>query len=183
MIGANALARSVPFIAIMGAAIYFYHRAGHLDFDAMPGRAGPDLWPKIILGLMILTCAIGIIKSFLTRSGTAAANLLKLLAPQADEAEESTRTWLHLPLLCCLLFAAYVLTLEHIGFVIGTILLIAGFLVIGRYRNWTVIALSSVLGSLAFFFVFRRIVYVSLPLGREPFLSVSVWLMQVMGMS
>jgi putative tricarboxylic transport membrane protein len=183
MIGANALARSVPFIAIMGAAIYFYYLSDHLDFEAVPGRAGPDLWPKIILGLMILTCAIGIIKSFLTRSAPAAANLLKLLAPQAGEEEESSRTWLHLPLLCCALFAAYVLTLDTIGFVIGTILLIAGFLVIGRYRNWTVIALSSVLGSLGFFFVFRRIVYVSLPLGHEPFLSVSLWLMKLMGMS
>jgi putative tricarboxylic transport membrane protein len=182
MTGANVLARSAPFIAIMGAALYFYHRANHLDFDAMPGRAGPDLWPKIILGLMILTCAIGIIKSFLARS-TPGANLLKLLAPQASDDEESTRTWLHLPLLCCVLFGGYVLWLDTIGFVIGTMLLIAGFLVIGRYRNWSVIALASILGSLAFFFVFRRVVYVSLPLGHEPFLSVSVWLMKMMGMS
>ena len=182
MIGANALARSVPFIAIMAAAIYFYYLADHLDFDAMPGRAGPDLWPKIVLGLMILTCAIGVVKSFLARS-TPGPNLLKLLAPQAGDEEESTRTWLHLPLLCCVLFAAYVIALEEVGFVIGTVLLIAGFLIIGRYRSWTVIALSSVLGSLGFFFVFRRVVYVSLPLGHEPFLSVSIWLMKLMGMS
>lgn len=182
MIGANVLTRSVPFIAIMGAAIFFYYRAAHFDFEEMPGRAGPDLWPKIILGLMILTCAIGIIKAFLARA-TPGPNLLKLLAPQAEDEDEGTRTWLHLPLLCCVLFAAYVLSLDEIGFVIGTVLLIAGFLVIGRYRNWTVIVLSSVLGSLGFFFVFRRIVYVSLPLGHEPFLSVSVWLMKLMGMS
>ena len=182
MIGANVLARSAPFIAIMGAAIFLYYPADHFEFEAMPGRAGPDLWPKIILGLMILTCAIGIIKAFLARS-TPGPNLLKLLAPQAEDDNEGTRTWLHLPLLCCLLFAGYVLSLDEIGFVLGTILLIAGFLVIGRYRNWTVIALSSVLGSLGFFFVFRRVVYVSLPLGHEPFLSVSLWLMKLMGMS
>ena len=39
------------------------------------------------------------------------------------------------------------------------------------------------IGSLAFFFMFRRIVYVSLPLGKEPFLTVSVWVMKLMGMS
>jgi putative tricarboxylic transport membrane protein len=183
MIGANVLARSAPFIAIMAAAGYFYYLSDHLDFDAMPGRAGPDLWPKIILGLMILACAIGIIKSSLARSAPG-PNILKLLAPQqAVEEEESTRTWPHLALLGCALFVAYVLTLEHIGFVIGTILLIGAFLWIGRYRNWTVIVLSSIIGSLAFFFVFRRIVYVSLPLGKEPFLTVSVWLMKLMGMS
>src|SRR5689334_13791837 len=139
MIGANVLARSAPFIAIMAAAGYFYYLSDHLDFDAMPGRAGPDLWPKIILGLMILACAIGIIKSSLARSAPG-PNILKLLAPQqAVEEEESTRTWPHLALLGCALFVAYVLTLEHIGFVIGTILLIGAFLWIGRYRNWTVI--------------------------------------------
>lgn len=183
MIGANVLARSAPFIAIMAAAGYFYYLSDHLDFDAMPGRAGPDLWPKMVLGLMILTCAIGIIKSFLARSAPG-PNILKLLAPQqAEEEEESTRTWPHLALLGCALFVAYVLTLEHIGFVVGTILLIGAFLWIGRYRNWTVILLASVIGSLAFFFVFRRIVYVSLPLGKEPFLTVSVWVMKLMGMS
>jgi putative tricarboxylic transport membrane protein len=180
--GANVLARSAPFIAIMAAAAYFYYVSDHLDFDAMPGRAGPDLWPKIILGLMILTCAIGIIKSFVARSAPG-PNILTLLAPEAEDEEESTRTWPYLALAGCGLFAAYVVALEHIGFVIDTILLIGAFLWIGRYRNWAVIALSSVIGSLAFFFVFRHIVYVSLPLGKEPFLTVSVWLMKLMGMS
>lgn len=183
MIGANVLARSAPFLAIMAAAICFYYLADHLDFDAMPGRAGPDLWPKIILGLMIATCAIGVVKSFLARRSAPTENLLRLLAPEAVGEEETARTWPHLALLGCALFAAYVLSIEHIGFVIATTLLIGAFLWIGRYRNWTVIVLSSVLGSLTFFFVFRRVVYVSLPLGREPFLTVSVWLMKLMGMS
>jgi putative tricarboxylic transport membrane protein len=182
MIGANVLTRSIPFVAIMGAAVYFYYLADRLDFDPMPGRAGPDLWPKIILGLMIATCAIGIVKTFLSRS-SGSANLLQLLAPQAGEEEESARTWPHLALLGCALFVIYVLALDRIGFVICTAVLIAGFLWIGRYRNVTVIALASLVGSLGFFFIFRRIVYVSLPLGREPFLTFSVWLMKLMGMS
>jgi putative tricarboxylic transport membrane protein len=182
MIGANVLARSVPFVAIMGAAIYFYYSADHLDFDPMPGRAGPDLWPKIVLGLMIATCAIGIVKAVLSRAAPG-PNLLKLLAPQADEGEESVRTWPHLALLGCALFVAYVLALDHLGFVICTVVLIAAFLWIGRYRNVPVIALTSLVGGLAFFYVFRKIVYVSLPLGREPFLTLSIWLMKLMGMS
>jgi putative tricarboxylic transport membrane protein len=70
-----------------------------------------------------------------------------------------------------------------VGFVICTAVLIGTFLLIGRYRNPSVIVLASLVGSLGFFFVFRKIVYVSLPLGREPFLSFSVWLMKIMGMS
>ena len=183
MIGANVLARSVPFVAIMGAAVFFYYLADHLDFDPMPGRAGPDLWPKIVLGLMILTCAIGIAKTFLTRSSDG-ANLLKILAPQAGEDEEERgRSWPHLALLGCALFIGYVLVLDRVGFPISTALLLAAFLWVGRYRNVPVILLSSLVGSLGFFFVFRKLVYVSLPLGKEPFLTVSVWLMKLMGMS
>ncbi len=40
---------------------------------------------------------------------------------------------------------------------------------------------SSLLGSLAFVFVFMKIVYVSLPLGVEPFSQVSLLLMRLMG--
>jgi putative tricarboxylic transport membrane protein len=181
MTGSNALARSIPFVAIMGASAYFYYLADNLDFGASPGRAGPDLWPKIVLGLMIATCVIGVAKSFIRSSG--AASLFTLLAPQGAEDGESTRTRPHLALAGIALFVAYVLLLDRVGFVICTAVLIAAFLFVGRYRNLAVIAAASLVGSLGFFFIFRRLVYVSLPLGKEPFLSFSVWLMKMMGMS
>ncbi len=183
MIGTNALARSIPFVAIMAASAYFYYLAGTLEFDPMPGRSGPDLWPKIVLGLMIATCAIGIVKTALRSSSSGAANLFKLLAPQAEEDGEATRTWPHLALLGIALFVAYVVLIDWVGFVICTAVLIAAFLWLGRYRNAIVIALASLVGSIGFFFVFRKVVYISLPLGREPFLSFSVWLMKILGMS
>lgn len=182
MTGANVLARSAPFIAIMSAAAYFYYLSDRLDFPAMSGRAGPDLWPKIILGLMILTCAIGIAKTFVTRSASS-QNLLKLLAPQADEEEAEQRTWPHLALFGCALFIGYVVVLDYAGFVVSTAVLIAAFLWVGRYRRPLVVVLASLIGSLGFFFIFRKVVYVSLPLGREPFLTLSVWLMKLLGMS
>jgi putative tricarboxylic transport membrane protein len=183
MIGANVLAKAAPFVAIMGAAVCFYYLADHLDFDPMPGRAGPDLWPKMVLGLMILTCAIGIAKTFFTRA-SGGANLLTLLAPQAGEdIEEGKRSFPHLALLGCAAFIVYVLVLGRLGFVVSTAVLLAAFLWIGRYRNVPIILLTSLVGSLGFFFVFRKLVYVSLPLGREPFLTFSVWLMKLMGMS
>jgi putative tricarboxylic transport membrane protein len=181
MISTNALTRSIPFVAIMAAAAYFYYLSDHLDFDPMPGRAGPDLWPKIVLGLMIATCAIGIIKTLFRSSD--GANLFKLLAPEAEAEGESAATWPHLAMLGIVLFVAYVFLLDRVGFVICTAALIAAFLWLGRYRKPGMMALASIVGSLGFFFIFRKVVYVSLPLGKEPFLSVSVWLMQLMGMS
>lgn len=189
MTGIRDLAKIAPFLAIMAIAGYFYYLADHFDFEAMPGRVGPDLWPKIILGLMLLTCAIGILKAILTRRMRSSSNLLAMLAPQHGEAdheggdEQAMQTWLHLPLLGIALFVAYVLLLDRVGFVICTAVLIAAFLYLGRYRNYWIIAAAALVGSLGFFFVFRRLVYISLPLGQEPFLSLSVLLMKLMGMS
>ncbi len=186
MIGTSKLARTMPFAAIMAVSGYFYYLADHLDYAPMPGRVGPDLWPKIILGLMIAACLVGIVNAVRARRTTGGESLFAMLAGETEtggDGTEQTRSWPYLALAGIGLFIAYVLLLDIIGFVICTAVLIAAFLYLGRYRNRTVIVLASLVGSLGFFFVFRRIVYVSLPLGREPFLSLSVWLMQVMGMS
>ena len=75
----------------------------------------------------------------------------------------------------------YVLTISSLGFFLATIAYLALFMLIGRYRNWTVIAVSSVLGSLTLVFIFMKVVYVSLPLGSGPFESVSAFLMNLLG--
>jgi putative tricarboxylic transport membrane protein len=54
-------------------------------------------------------------------------------------------------------------------------------MVTGRYYRSRVVLLSSVLGSLAFVFVFMKVVYVSLPLGVGPFKTLSVSLLALLG--
>ena len=66
------------------------------------------------------------------------------------------------------------LGLGYLGFFLATAVYLAAFMVVGRYRRAGVIAATSVLGSLAFMYVFMKIVYVSLPLGVGPFEQVSV---------
>jgi len=52
---------------------------------------------------------------------------------------------------------------------------------IGGFRRPVAVAVASVVGSLAFMFVFMKVVYVSLPLGHEPFSQVTFLLMRLMG--
>src|SRR5688572_28599496 len=152
MIGTGTLARMVPFAAIMAAAAYFYYLADNLDFPAMPGRAGPDLWPKIILSLMILTCGIGIAKTLLARSGDGGSLFKLLVRDEGEEAEAPpARSWPLLALAWAGLFIVYVALLDRVGFVICTAVLMAAFLWIGRYLNPAVIILVSLAGSLGFF--------------------------------
>jgi hypothetical protein len=56
-----------------------------------------------------------------------------------------------------------------------TIMLLAG------YTRPVVAAFISLVGTLAFFFVFQRVAYISLPLGVGPFKDLSVWLMTIIG--
>ena len=75
----------------------------------------------------------------------------------------------------------YVLALDTLGFFVATALYLALFMLLGRYRRMRVIAVASAVGSLAFVFVFMKVVYVSLPLGTGAFKALSVWILAMLG--
>ncbi|MEK7877704.1 MAG: tripartite tricarboxylate transporter TctB family protein, partial [Pseudomonadota bacterium] len=79
------------------------------------------------------------------------------------------------------LTAGYVIFIQRLGFFIATVLYLALFIVLGGYRRWGVVAAVSVAGTLLLLFFFMKVVYVSLPIGQEPFSAVTLFLMQVMG--
>lgn len=179
----NRLLRAAPYIVVQLAAMVLYQLAGRIEFPAAPGRIGPDFWPKSILVLLGLVCVYEIIKNLLVGETFTAAGLLEKFMRDsgATEAEEKLRSY---PLLLAggiVLTIIYVATIDKLGFFLATIAYLALFMVIGRYRRWGVIAVSSVLGSLALVFIFMKVVYVSLPLGVEPFSAVSLLLLRVMG--
>ena len=179
----NRLLRASPYIVLQLAAMYLYQVAGRIDFPAAPGRIGPDFWPKSILVLLGLVCVYEIIKNLLIGETFTAAGLLEKLMKDSGEAEgeEKQRSYPLILVGGVILTIIYVLTISSLGFFLATVAYLALFMAIGRYRNWTVIAISSVLGALALVFIFMKVVYVSLPLGSEPFSAVSRWLLRVMG--
>ena len=79
------------------------------------------------------------------------------------------------------LTVAYVVLIERLGFFLCTFAYLAAFAWIGRYRRPLVVLVSGLVGSVVFMFVFMKIVYVSLPLGQEPFSQVTFLLMRLMG--
>jgi putative tricarboxylic transport membrane protein len=179
----NRLLRAAPYIVLQLAAMYFYQLAGHIEYPATSGRIGPDFWPKSILVLLGGVCIYEIIKNLLIGETFTAAGLLEKLMKDsgANEGEEKLRSYPMLLVGGILLTVVYVATIDKLGFFLATIAYLALFMVIGRYRRWGVIAISSVLGSLALVFIFMKVVYVSLPLGTEPFSAVSLWLLAIMG--
>ncbi len=180
------IAKALPYALLLAGAGYFYHLAAGLDFAAPGGRIGPDFWPKAILGLLMASCAYELGKIvFFDKSPADLSGVLQEImqaAPAAETADaDEARTFPHLLAAGVALTVAYAFLVDKLGFFLCTALYMAAFMYVGRYRRLGVIIATSFLGSLAFVFVFMKVVYVSLPLGQEPFASVSLLLLHLLG--
>ncbi len=181
------LNRIVPYVIVLAIVSYLFFLAGRIDYAAPGGRIGPAFWPKAILMLAMATCAYEIIKNlFFMKSEHELKGVLESIIEEtpgdAGAAPEVTqKTYPHLLLVGIAMTVAYALLIEKLGFFLCTFLYLGGFMVAGRYRRLGVVLATSLIGSLAFMFIFMKIVYVSLPLGQNPFSEVSFFLMRLMG--
>ena len=183
------LGSALPYAVLLCGAAYLYANAAEFAHHARPGELGPDVWPRAILVLLMLVCAGAIARRiFFAREERAAAEpgamTGDVAAGAGDEppaAQDERATHPYLLLAGIALSAAYVAGLEWLGFFVATTLYLALFMAFGRYRRPGVIVSVSVLGSLAFIFVFMKIVYVSLPLGVGPFQTISVGILAALG--
>ncbi|HXS54050.1 MAG TPA: tripartite tricarboxylate transporter TctB family protein [Usitatibacter sp.] len=167
----------LPYLALLAGAGFLYHDTTRFAALGRPGQLGPDFWPRAVLVLLMLVCAFEMVRLALASE---AAPQAQPKAPAAHEEEDGPRY----PLLLASgigITILYVPGMQVLGFFIATALYLAGFMLVGRYRRAGVIAASSLIGSLAFVFVFMKVVYVSLPLGVGPFQTVSTWLMAMLG--
>jgi putative tricarboxylic transport membrane protein len=181
-----ALRRAVPYAAVMVVGAYLYWLALQFEFPSVPGRLGPDAWPKMVLGLLLLTCLVGLVNSFRRAdapmdSGAADEDRPALPGDVADE-EYTGPPRYGLVAMGFALFLAYPVALEYLGFPIATFLLMALFMLVGQWRNVPGILLTSLLGTLVLFYIFRGVVYVSLPLGTGRFQEFTLWLAQLLQM-
>jgi hypothetical protein len=68
------------------------------------------------------------------------------------------------------------------GFLAATFLLMAAFMWIGQWHNPLGVLATSAIGTLILFYMFRGVVYVSLPLGQGLFQEWTVWVAQLLNM-
>jgi hypothetical protein len=170
--------RIIPYVIILLVSLYFYYLAGQFRFSAKPGNLGPDFWPKLLLGLTMVACFYEIIKT---------AFFLKIAPPnktaeeQSAKAESKKKTYPELLIIGIAMTVAYAYFVTILGFIICTFLYFALFMIVGRYRKVRAILANSVVGTLVLVLIFMKLVYVSLPLGQEPFSLVSLFVLKLMG--
>ena len=186
------LRRILPYVIVLAIVSYLYFLAGRIDFVAPGGRIGPNFWPKVILALATVTCIYEIANNlFFGRpkrdlDGVLASVVKEVpipmeVPPETVTAAPEEKTYPHLLWIGIAMTVAYVVLIDKLGFFLCTLLYLAAFMWVGRYRRAGVILATSLIGSLVFMFTFMKVVYVSLPLGVEPFSQVSFLLMRLMG--
>ena len=74
----------------------------------------------------------------------------------------------------------YLWILHYLGFFLSTFAFLAFVIYVGGYRKPRWVLLLALGGSLFFMTIFVRVVYVSLPLGIEPFSAVSLALLALL---
>jgi hypothetical protein len=182
----QALGRSAPFAVLLCAAVYLFVQTRQLEFPRAPDRLGPDVWPQILLVLLIAACVIGIGRNLLaSRSREPSVQSREQPGALPDDAlPEEADVPLRYGLVAAgfALFLAYPVALEYLGFLLATFLLMALFMIVGLWRNPLAVVAVSGIGALGLFYIFRGLVYVSLPLGVEPFQSATLWVAALLGM-
>lgn len=181
------LSRAAPLAALGVAAAYLFWLTLGFEYPRVPGRLGPDAWPQIVLALLILTCIIGIANACIARPAAREqpadpTAVEPAPAPRAAPEEAVVPSRYLLVVLGFALFLAYPLALEYLGFLVATFLLMALFMIVGQWRSPLGILATSALGTLLLFYVFRGVVYVSLPLGAGPFHDWTVWVAHLLHM-
>jgi putative tricarboxylic transport membrane protein len=175
---AEKLKRIIPYVIILLGSLYFYYLAGQFRFSAKPGNLGPDFWPKLLLGLTMAACLYEIIK---TAFFLKIASLKEASEEQSAKAENKKKTYPALLVTGIAMTVAYAYFVTTLGFILCTFLYFALFMIVGRYRKiWAILA-NSVVGTLVLVVIFMKIVYVSLPLGQEPFSGVTFFVLRTLG--
>jgi putative tricarboxylic transport membrane protein len=166
--------RIIPYAVVLLVSIYFYYLAGQFGVVTRRGNLGPDFWPKLILGLTMAACMYEIAKTVLFHRGKAEDD-------GAEKKAESPKRYPGLLIIGTLMTVAYVYFLNTLGFILSTLLYLALFMAVGRYRKVWVIAANSVIGTVLFAVIFMKVVYVSLPLGEGPFEQFSLLVFTMLG--
>jgi putative tricarboxylic transport membrane protein len=169
----------VPYAAGLALAGALYVYTGHIDFTPRTGQLGPDVWPRLAIGLMAAACTFEIVRRIVL-GATLTRGVVDLLE-QSDEAEEAAPTYPWLLAGGVALVVAYALVVNTLGFLLATFLFIAAFMYLGRYRNHAAIWSISVAATFLLALLFLRIAYVSLPRGEAPFDAFTDFIRMIVG--
>lgn len=178
---ADRLKLTAPYAVILLGASALYAVANRIQYTPIPDQIGPEVWPKLILSLLIVVCVIEIARRlFLSAAAASPEPAAIALDPELELVEDHVGD----PrIVGCVILASviYLLALEIGGFFLCTLVYTASLLALGGIRRLTLITAVSAAITVFFTFTFMKVIFVSLPIGIEPFAHVSIAVMRLLG--
>jgi putative tricarboxylic transport membrane protein len=152
-------------ILIFLLAIYLYILAGSIDENPIPGQLGPAFWPRMILILLMASCVLKALESFLA-FGKGVADLGFSSAPPE----------VNVPKLAAMIIMilGVVLCLDILGFPLANFLFLLLFMYIAGVRKIPTLVLVSLLGTIFLLYLFVLAVYLPLPKGEWFFSDLTI---------
>jgi len=137
-------------ISLFATSVYFIYLADKIPTSAKFSDVSAAIWPKIILGCMIVSCIILFIKS------------LKGSVSQSHSSGGGENRRLLAPVLLCL---AYLLTMRWIGFLISSAIFSITYMYLLGFRKKSRMVLISLAAPILIGLLFYRLLYVPIPKG------------------
>ena len=139
-------------------------------YASNPYNLMPDVWPKIIIGLIVLCLIINIIKIIRKNKGNPEFTLSAF-------AKNSVAFFKSKMFLGMVILAVAALLIETLGFVVTTFLILFFYGLLLGEKNIVRLLIVSVVLSLALHIIFSGLLDVTLPRGTVPFLrNFALWL-------
>lgn len=158
-------------LLIFIAAVYLYVLAGSMDENPIPGQLGPAFWPRVILILLMASCVLKALESYLAFGKGI-----------ADIGLESAPPDISVPKLVAMiiLILAVVPGMEILGFALANFLFLMLFLRITGMRKLFPLILTSLLGTVFLLYLFGKIVYLPLPKGNWVFSDLTIFIYRLL---
>lgn len=177
--GLQRVSHMAPYLLVLAVAGYLFYLTFHFDSPPQDG-IGPEFWPRIICAFMLITCAAKLLHIGFNAGDAESHEALSLdqseiLVARDESGRRRRDVWLGIATT-----ALYLLAFRTLGYFLSTFLYMIVFIYLGRYRKPGRILAVSAVASLVFMFIFMKVVYISLPLGVEPFAQVSEFLLHLM---
>lgn len=169
---------ALPYLIVLGIAVWFFYVASHIAYTSIPNQMGPDRWPKMISATLAVISAFEVLRRLLTPAPAETKINEEALE---DHLVHPTQT--HVPEVMGAVGATivYLLMLDHTGFAASTLIYSACLMWLGGFRRPGIIALCACGLTILFCFIFMKLIFVALPLGQGPFEKISLALMSFVG--
>jgi hypothetical protein len=159
-----------PFLIFI-AAVYFYVLAGSIDENPMPGQVGPAFWPRALLILLMASCVLKALESYLAFGKGIAEMGVESTPPDVSVSKL---------IAMIILILAVVPGMEILGFALANFIFLILFIRIAGMRKLPSLIVTSLLGTIFLLYLFGKIVYLPLPKGDWIFNDLTIFIYRLL---